>query len=519
MHNNFFFLAKLTQTLQDVLTGTIISECFSQNKDELVIRFETHREPFFVKASLGAGYSHLSFPSTFQRARKNSVDLFAEIIGYRVLGIRQFANERSFALLLEEHKSLLFQMHGNRSNIVSLEGTEVVRSFRSNVTVTRDIVLDQLDREIDWTFETFLQYIGDLAKVYFTFGKVVWLYLNENGFSEMNPDDKWKLLQNTLTILRNPSYCIVHIKGTPHLSLLPFQESEKLTGDEIEIANAFFSVFTRLSGLEQEKNRLTSILNARLKGSEIYYQKNFDKLATIEQEQNYRLWADLIMANLHAIRQGVELVSFPDFYHPDLLVDIKLKKDLSPQANAALFYRKAKNQHLEIERIQTSLQTKEREIENLKRQLEQVRQFDDLKSLRGTFGHLQTVKQEESDDRLPYHEFIYAGFRILVGKNAQQNDELTLRHGYKEDLWLHAKDVAGSHVLIKYQSGKKFPKDVIERAAQLAAYNSKRKTETLCPVIVTPKKWVRKRKGDPAGAMVVEREEVILVEPKLISDF
>jgi predicted ribosome quality control (RQC) complex YloA/Tae2 family protein len=115
----------------------------------------------------------------------------------------------------------------------------------------------------------------------------------------------------------------------------------------------------------------------------------------------------------------------------------------------------------------------------------------------------------------PYHTFEFKGFQIWVGKNAEANDELTLMHTYKEDLWLHAKDVAGSHVIIKHQSGKNFPKDVIERAAQLAAYNSKRKTESLCPVAVTPKKFVRKRKGDPAGMVVVEKEEVILVEPKL----
>ena len=107
---------------------------------------------------------------------------------------------------------------------------------------------------------------------------------------------------------------------------------------------------------------------------------------------------------------------------------------------------------------------------------------------------------------------MHNGFRIWVGRNAQDNDVLTFRHSYKEDLWLHAKDVPGSHVLVKFQAGKKFPKDVIERAGQLAAYNSKRKTETLCPVSVTPKKFVRKRKGDPAGMVVVEKEEVILVD-------
>jgi predicted ribosome quality control (RQC) complex YloA/Tae2 family protein len=122
--------------------------------------------------------------------------------------------------------------------------------------------------------------------------------------------------------------------------------------------------------------------------------------------------------------------------------------------------------------------------------------------------------KEPSEIKLPYRESVYMGFRIWIGKDAVTNDELTTRFGSKEDLWLHAKDVAGSHVLIKHQAGKKFPKDVIERAAQLAAFYSKRKTDTLCPVAYTPRKYVRKRKGDPAGAVVVERESVILVEPK-----
>jgi predicted ribosome quality control (RQC) complex YloA/Tae2 family protein len=219
---------------------------------------------------------------------------------------------------------------------------------------------------------------------------------------------------------------------------------------------------------------------------------------------------------MHSIRQGQGKISVKDFYQEDHDVEIKLKKELTPQANAALYYRKAKNQHIEIERLQQSLQLKEREIEQIKGNIAELERVSDLKELRKKIqsSGLSNEKEKQSAP-LPYYEFVMSGFRIWVGKNAQGNDELTLKYAYKEDLWLHAKDVAGSHVIIKYQSGKKFPKDVIERAAQLAAYNSKRKTETLCPVVVTPKKFVRKRKGDPAGAVVVEREEVILAEPKL----
>ena len=75
------------------------------------------------------------------------------------------------------------------------------------------------------------------------------------------------------------------------------------------------------------------------------------------------------------------------------------------------------------------------------------------------------------------------------------------------------KDAPGSHIIIKYQSGKKFPKEIIEQAARIAAYHSKRKSESLVPVSYTPRKFVRKRKGDPVGMVVVEKEQVILVEP------
>jgi predicted ribosome quality control (RQC) complex YloA/Tae2 family protein len=117
-----------------------------------------------------------------------------------------------------------------------------------------------------------------------------------------------------------------------------------------------------------------------------------------------------------------------------------------------------------------------------------------------------------------FRKFEIDDFEILVGKSAKNNDLLTQKYSYKEDLWLHARDVAGSHVLIKYKAGKIFPKQVIEKAAQLAAYYSKRKSDTLCPVIVTPKKYVRKPKGALEGQVLVEREEVLLVKPAAYDD-
>jgi predicted ribosome quality control (RQC) complex YloA/Tae2 family protein len=90
---------------------------------------------------------------------------------------------------------------------------------------------------------------------------------------------------------------------------------------------------------------------------------------------------------------------------------------------------------------------------------------------------------------------------------------LTQKYAHKDDLWLHAKDVAGSHVVIRHKAGQTIPEPVIEHAAMLAGWYSKRQHDSLCPVTVTPKKFVRKPRGARPGQVLVERERVILVKP------
>jgi len=204
----------------------------------------------------------------------------------------------------------------------------------------------------------------------------------------------------------------------------------------------------------------------------------------------------------------------PDFQTGEP-VKIKLQKELSPQKNAERYYRKSKNQKLEIARLEENLNVAFRKMQQFEKLIFKLPSIQSIKELR------QWVKQEniqnttaDQAENVPYKEFEFEGYRIWVGKNAQSNDELTQRYSYKEDLWLHVRNASGSHVLIKHIAGKPFPKKVIEKAAELAAWYSKRKTESNCPVIVTPKKFVRKPKGFYPGQVKIEKEEVIFVNPK-----
>jgi predicted ribosome quality control (RQC) complex YloA/Tae2 family protein len=514
VHNNFYFLRQLTSTLQEILSSAVVSECFSQNKDELIVRFEREKDPFFIRASLLSTFSCLSFPETFNRARRNSVDLFEKLIGQRVQGIEQFQNERSFAIHFSNDFSLLFKMHGNRANILLFEKGDIEQLFKNNIPTDATLRLDSLHRNIDWSYENFVQHADKPESVYFTLGKEIWKYLKQRGYDSMNREEQWNAIKEIVERIGNPIYYILDAAGGMTFSLIESGKTNKQFQDPIPAINYFFNTYAHQDAFSSEKAKAFSLLKATIDASENYLTKTRKKLHELQNDNSYKIWADLLMANLHAIPAGVDRVTLPDFYHDDRTIEIKIKKDLSPQKNAALFYKKSKNQQIEINHLEKLIGDKQKEWEKGVNSLAQLESANDLKSLRKSAENLKLVAKEKQAAPLPYREVEYNGYKIWIGKNAQSNDILTLRYGYKEDLWLHAKDVAGSHVLLKHQSGKNFPKDIIEHAAQLAAYHSKRKNETLCPVIVTPKKYVRKRKGDPAGMVVVEREEVIMVEPR-----
>jgi len=514
VHNNFYFLRQLSTELNHRLDGFTLVSSFSQNKDELILEFNNAKTSFFIKASLTPELQSLSFPTSFHRARKNSIDLFQSIVMLKVTSIRQFDNERSFAILLENYNSLVFTLHGARANVIWFKGNNVVEIFRNNFLADLEIKFTDLDRTIDWSFENFEKNQSSFQSTYFTFGKPVWNYLNEQSFEEKSLPDKWKVFQKTLALLDTPAFNIVDTDGLISLSLLPNSSTVQTFKNPIDAINEFFHKRISTSSFQKEKTSLLSQVNGKLKQATSYFEKNQQKLTELETDNHYSQWADLIMANLNNIKQGNESITLENFYDEQRPVTIKLKKGMSPQKNAEVFYRKGKNQAIEIKTLRESIEKKEKEINKLTELQTSLRSAAGLSELKMlSFSVVSQVPDKQKTLALPYHEAEFKGFRIWIGKNAGANDTLTLKHSFKDDLWLHAKDVPGSHVLVKYQSGKPFPKDVIEHAAALAAWYSKRKNESLCPVACTTKKYVRKRKGDPAGMVVVEREEVILVEP------
>ena len=507
MFHNYFFLKRLAPELNETLKGLSLLECFSQNKDELILGFGDKERSIYIRANLDPNISLLSFPEQFARAGKNSVDLFHELLDKEVSGVSVFQYERSFQIEFDD-ESLIFKMHARRANILHTRQNEVIGIFRKSLSTDFEILPSDLNKEIEISKEQFAIHSFNPMELIPALGKESKIYLEQNGFEELSDSEKWNLLNQLLHQLNNN---LIYLHKGPSISLV--NESQEKAQSAIAAASWLYDKTVRSFYFEKEKTEGINKLKQRIKKSESYVSKTRIKLVQVENARSPEELANILMANLSTLQTGLSKAVLHDFY-TEQPIEIKLNRELSPQKNAENLYRKSKNRHQEIDTLKENIATKEALVEKLSRQILYIQDIKDTKELgRYLKDHGLAKKDQVKVENLPYHEFEVDGWHILLGKHAKANDELTLKVATKNDLWLHAKDVAGSHVVVRQKPGQNFPAHIIEKAAALAAANSKRKNDSLCPVIYTLKKFVRKAKGAPAGQVIVEKEDVVMVEP------
>jgi len=491
-----------------------LTACFSQDKDELVLEFLADSEAHFLHVIVRSDFSIVRMPASWNRARKNSVDLFPEISGARVLRVHTFQYERCINCELGNGCHLLLKMFGNQSNVLLTKNDAVHSIFRQKLRNDLKVKVSELGRKLTLNKQTLQSAGWNFTSIFPVFGGAIKNHIESQGYNTMDPEAKWGLIQRTLNTVENPEFYLIEKDGLVEFNLFESTSTIFHTKDVVRALNEFYLRFTSASTLINLKRVSLKTLGKHLKNTSNAIAKSNNRLNQLKVGTTYREWADLIMANLHRIKPGVSKVELPDFTTGDL-VAIKLKTNLTPQKNAEQYYRKAKNQNKEIDILETNLGALQLKRTELNQHIDFIGGCEDLKSLKKYLKENQLTQAGSKTSKEPlFKEFRYQQFSILVGRNANNNDVLTQKFAHKDDLWLHARDVKGSHVIIRQVPGKPFSRDVIEKAAQIAAFYSKRRTDSLCPVIYTEKKYVRKPKGSAPGQVLVDREQVILVKPE-----
>lgn len=515
MQLSYYFIRQISQYLAESLIDWQLAEAFSQERDELVLVWTYRQQAFLLRAHLSPQASYLSFPEAYHRARSNVVDLFPDFTGRRLVGVINYDNERAFALHFDQDYLLLFKLFGNRANVIGFHADVAIDLFHKRMQTDSQLVPEQLHRPIERTFWAFQAAKHNYKLLFPTFDSCLQAYIQQQGWHQLPAQSQWQYIYHLHEQLLSPTHYYIGLwQGKPWLTFFAPEgfQVQYCTQSPIEAANAYHKLYLNKVLFEQQRRSYQKQIERKIERCQKAILQAEERITQLQQSR-YEELGHLIMAYLHQIPNDAQEVNLFDFYQ-NQPIRIKLKAGHSPQQNAEYYYRKAKNQKIELQQLQHYLERQQAECKKLNQQLETLNHCTHFRQLRQWAKHEgYETADTHAQQSLPFRQFEYDGFSILVGKNAQSNDLLTQRYAHKDDLWLHAKDVSGSHVVVKRKGSKHIPRHVVEKAASLAAYYSKRRNDSLCPVIVTEKKYVRKSKGMPPGQVAIEREQVLLVRP------
>ena len=507
MHLNHYFITAIVAELKPQLVGSWLVEAFSQEKDELIFAFAKEGQDVYMKCRIGPGLQTLTFQNEFHRARKNSADLFKEVLELQVLDIRTIPNDRSFLIDLEKGHQLFFKLHGSKSNVISYKQNKGLSQFHKTYP---DLALLPFSfaKNPDFSIQNLVQSNFDFKTLLPAIGQEPFNWLKENGFSEADEESRVELVCQLLETLHYPKeFYILNQNSKAQLSFFKNKEVLAVYSSAIEASNALLKFYYNFSIKNKEVGVQSSALVDKKKRLTNYIAASNKRLLEITTSNVFEETANIIMANLNVVPARAKSIVLFDFYQ-NTNREIKLKEDLNAQKNAEQYYRKSKNIGSEVENLKKIIEIKTAELEAVEASILKLEAGETLAKKES-----QNIMPPKQETNVPYKRFEFEGFEIRVGKSSQKNDELIQQHATKNDLWLHARGCAGSHVIIKTQTGKSTPQSVIEKAATLAAWYSKGKNDSLCPVIVTEKKYVRKAKGMAPGQVIVEKEKTLMVVP------
>ena len=326
--------------------------------------------------------------------------------------------------------------------------------------------------------------------------------------------------------LRHPKpYLYSQADGTPkQFAFCPIRQYGGCTEGESfgAMLDQFYTVRDRKDAMRQKSQSVRKTVQnlcTRLKKKLAIQEKELE--ATYDRERLRQL-GDIVTANIHRIVKGQTTVECEDFYDENMaLIQVPISPILSPQQNAAKFYKdyaKLKNAEKEltkqIELGETELYYLNSVLEELNRaqtdaELEEIkRELQEGGYIRADAGK----KKVKAAKLAPMRFESTDGYPIYVGRNNRQNEELTFKLARKDDIWCHASKVHGSHVIISC-GGTTPPDDTITQAAQLAAYYSETTGGQNIPVDVTPVKQVKKIPGGKLGMVIYHSYKTVIANP------
>lgn len=283
--------------------------------------------------------------------------------------------------------------------------------------------------------------------------------------------------------------------------------------------NAYFKTTITSNVISEKKKNLLKYVDSQIKKFKKIEKNIKVDLKKNENFENYKNIGDILAANMHQIKYGMKKVTVFDFYN-NQEITINLDPLLSPNDNLNFYY----NKYNKGKRTISALNSRFLDIQNEIKYFEEIKMFIEKEN---DFIGIEEIENElnltnngnKSKNKIKLNKpkkrellsFDYKGFQIFVGRNNKENEEISFSKGQPNDIWLHIKDIPGSHVLI-LRNNQELPNDVLLHAANLACEYSKAKRGDKVTVDYCERKFVKKIKNSKPGNVIYTNYHSLLID-------
>ncbi|MCX8131667.1 MAG: NFACT family protein [Clostridia bacterium] len=566
----------ISKELSDTLVGSRIEKIFQPEKDEILMNIRAQGQNLKLLLSANANYPrvHITWVSKENPANPPvfCMLLRKHLSGGRIVGIDFHDFERIITINIEAMnelgdlsvKKLIIEIMGRHSNIIlttsedriidSIKHVDNEVSSVREVMPARTYVLPPSQNKtnpLELDTDKFFRISAETPLVSIE----KYLLNNLKGFSPLlcsevcyrscvdGKNSINRLLAEEVSRLEsvlsdiideikqdNFSPCIIMdgaaAPGKPiDFHCLPIKQHPNIKYiDSIsKTLDIFYSTRDNIERQKHKKADLYKVLNNNMDRCNKKLALQQEKLREVSDRENLKLYGELITANIYCIPANTDKVSLLNYYSQDSeYLEIKLDENLSAQQNAQRYYRqytKAKSAYSYTSKLMEDTRGELDYLESVLLLLDNCNSLQEIEEIREELieqGYYSLKRKQNSKKRQsgsePLHFKSSDGFDIFVGKNNKQNDQLTLKLSSSNDIWLHTKNIPGSHVIIK-KLQHEIPGRTLEEAGMLAAYHSKAKMSSGVPVDYTAVKNVKKPSGAKPGMVIYDNFKTMIVTP------
>ena len=569
-------LSGVVAELKPILTGAKIDKVHQPSRDEVVLALRLGRGNGRLLLSASPNHPRLQM-TELSRENPDAPPMFCmllrkHLMGGRILSVEQPHLERIVELRLEvldelgdrKERRLILEAMGRRANLVLVDDqgriVDCLRRVDGDMSAQRQLLpglFYRLPPAMEKADPTALDGGAWLRRVEQAPGESRvdhWLLDSFGGwsplvcreiafraggrvdvtFDELGPQGRVRVGEAAEALLKtvrenNFTPTVISVEKRPKdFTFFPAEQYEE--AGECTAYPTFSALMDRFYEQRENQERIRqkgqdlirSVTNARDRTARKLANQQRELEATQDRER-LRQFGDIITSNFHAMERGMATLRAMDFYDPDGgEVEIKLAPLLTPQQNAAKYYKEYNKAKTAEEMLTIQLEKGRRELDYLNSVLENItlaegeRDLQEIRQELADTGYLRRqIKGKDKGRRLspkPMEFRSTAGLRISVGKNNMQNDLLTCKQAFKSDIWFHTQKIHGSHVIL-WTGGAQPDLQSLNEAACLAAWFSQGRESGKVPVDYTPVKYVKKPAGARPGMVVYTTYETAWVTP------